>query len=189
MFRILSFTLALMVSVAAHANTQKAYNKAPAKMTPSARQAPTGKGQMDRLQKPNAPMRKTANARSFEIVNIHYTPQAGSAKVFKDLSLNLTPFGNFISFSSALAHKNSPKAPIQMDCYVSDDATKWNCLSSCEGGKLTIAFHEDTSFSQIRIAPFKIRDRACDGNESEDDRVLSATQALVFQIDKMRMSQ
>lgn len=144
------------------------------------------------LQKSHAPsqVRKVAqSSNSFEAVNIHYNIQPGNAQTLQNLSLNMTPFGNYIMFEIPSPSRGRKPTVVQMDCRVSADFTKWNCLSACEGGELTVAFHQNLSFEQIRLAPFKIKDRACDGSESDKDRTVSSTKPIVFQIDKMRMSQ
>lgn len=131
----------------------------------------------------------SGSSRSFEAVNIHYAHQAGSPQPLQQVSLNLTPFGNYISFYVAAAQKQQKPIQIHMDCHVAKDYMSWNCLSACEAGSVSIGFHENASFEQIRIAPFKIKARSCGDDPSDSDRLIQSARPMVMQIDKMRMHQ
>lgn len=115
---------------------------------------------------------------AFESLSIQYKAHKGKKSPLKDVKLVITPFVNSLSFQ--LAGKS-----IFMDCYVSSDYTKWNCLSACEGGNLEVSFKKNTRFDVIQLAPFQIKARTCDGSESSNDRTVTSKKPLTFVIEKV----
>lgn len=104
------------------------------------------------------------------------------ANSFKKVKLHLTPYSPYISFES---FENQEYV---LDCPNSENGKGWVCFSPCGGGSIKISFSKATGFKNIKVDPFRIQPRLCDGSESEDDPYLTSRSPLVFQLKEIQPS-
>lgn len=126
--------------------------------------------------------RKIAQSQDLTFLSAHYNIRTKNSPL-QNIKLNFSPFVNFISFELTqrkLTDERGQNKTIIMDCYPTDKNTKWECLSGCEGGDLKISFHEDTRLDMIKIAPFKIKARNCDGTEDGSDADIISKSGLIL---------